>query len=99
MCSTEPPASFCGADYDAALRERYGLHAAPFDNGKYPMGLRHGQLLVFKGLTTDCMLCHGGSILGKSYVGLGNSSLDIQAFFEDLNKAMGASGKLPTTRA
>jgi mono/diheme cytochrome c family protein len=82
-------------NYDQAFRERYGLHTPPYDNGKYPMGLRPGQLLVFKGLTTDCMLCHGGSILGKSYVGLGNSSLDIQAFFEDLNGAAGIGRRLP----
>src|SRR2546428_2515419 len=57
--------------------------------------MRPGQLLVFKGLTTDCMICHGGSILGKSHVGLGNSALDIQAFFEDLNSAAGIGRKLP----
>lgn len=81
--------------YDEAFRERYGLHPAPYENGRYPMGMRPGQLLLLKGLTTDCMICHGGSIFGKSYVGLGNSSLDIQAFFEDLNRATGLSGKLP----
>ena len=84
-------------NYDQAFRDHYGLHAAPFDNGRYPMGVRKGQLLVFQGLTTDCMICHGGSILGKSYVGLGNSSLDIQAFFEDLNAASGITRKLPHT--
>jgi mono/diheme cytochrome c family protein len=86
-------------NYDDAFRAHYGLHPAPFDNGKYPMGLRPGQLLVFKGLTTDCMLCHGGSILGKNYVGLGNSALDIQALFEDLNRATGIGRKLPHTFA
>ena len=45
--------------------------------------------LLGKGLATDCMLCHGGSILGKSYVGLGNSSLDFQALFEELAEAAG----------
>src|SRR5262249_11331833 len=71
--------------YAKAFEEHYGLHPAPFENGKYPMGIRPGTLLLIPGLTTDCMLCHGGSILDKSYVGLGNSALDIQAFFEDLN--------------
>src|ERR1043165_3202441 len=93
----EPKLDKQPADYDKAFREHYGLHAAPFDNGKYPMGLRPGVLLVLKGLTTDCMLCHGGSIMGKSYIGLGNSSLDIQAFFEDLNRAAGINRKLPHT--
>ncbi len=110
---TPPPWSFSGYEnvwkqwqpalekkpenYDEAVRERYGLHAAPFDNGKYPMGLRSAEFLIFKGLATDCLLCHGGSILGKSYVGLGNSALDIQAFFEDFNRTAGLSGKLPFT--
>ena len=61
------------------------------------MGIRPGTFLVLKGLTTDCMLCHGSSIMGKSYVGLGNSSLDIQAFFEDFNRTAGIGRKLPHT--
>ena len=32
--------------------------------------------LLGKGLAVDCLVCHGGSIAGKSYVGLGNASLD-----------------------
>jgi mono/diheme cytochrome c family protein len=87
----EPP-----EDYARAVRERYGLHPAPYDNGKYPMGVREAPgILVGKGLTADCMLCHAGSILGKSYVGLPNSSLDIQALFEDMSKAAGGPGKTP----
>jgi mono/diheme cytochrome c family protein len=72
------------ADYDQAFRDYYGLHAAPYENGRYPMGLREAKFLLGKGLAVDCMLCHGGSIAGKSYVGLGNASLDIQAFYEHL---------------
>ncbi len=108
---TPPPWSFTGYEnvwkqwqpalkerpknYDEAVRDRYGLHAAPFDNGRYPMGLRSAEYLIFKGLATDCLICHGGSIMGKSYVGLGNSTLDIQAFFEDFNRTAGLSDKLP----
>jgi mono/diheme cytochrome c family protein len=88
--ATEPPAT-----YGEVFREHYGLHAAPYANGKYPMGLREADSLLGKGLTADCLLCHGGSILGKSYIGLGNASLDAQAVFEDLNKASFGSGKLP----
>lgn len=80
--------------YDLALRERYGLHPAPFSNGRLPMGLRESQALLTKGITTDCLLCHGGSILGKSYVGLGNSTLDLQALFSELAVA---DGRPPTT--
>jgi mono/diheme cytochrome c family protein len=77
------------ADYDRLFRERYGLHPAPFPNDGYPMGLRLAQtdlgLVRTKGLTTDCLICHGGSIAGQSYVGLGNTSLDFQAFYEEMN--------------
>lgn len=83
------------ADYDAAFREHYGLPEAPYSNGKYPMGLRAGSIFFMKGVSIDCMVCHGGSVMGKSYVGLGNSSLDIQSLFEDLSTADGRSGKLP----
>lgn len=80
-------------DYAAAFTERYGLPPAPFPNNDLPLGLRHGKtLLGFKGITTDCMLCHGGSLLGKSYVGLGNSTIDLQGLFEDL-----ISRRLPYT--
>jgi mono/diheme cytochrome c family protein len=84
------------ADYTQAFMDHYGLHPAPFDNGGYPMGVRPGKgLLGGKGIATDCLLCHGGSIAGKSYIGLGNASLDIQAFFEDLGKGSGGKGKTP----
>jgi mono/diheme cytochrome c family protein len=86
------------ADYEYLVRERYGLHPAPFDNGRLPMGLRTAKMLLGKpGITTDCMLCHGGSILGRSIIGLGNSALDLQGLFEDLNKISGLPSKLPFT--
>lgn len=89
------------ADFDAAVRERYGLHPAPFENGGLPMGLRAAKGLFplasaddegggregrvgSGGLANDCLLCHAGSIAGKSIIGLGNSSLDLQALMEDL---------------
>jgi mono/diheme cytochrome c family protein len=81
------------ANYDQAFREYYGLHTAPFDNGGLPMGLRKGA--DGKGLTFDCLLCHGGSVAGKSYVGLGNASLDLQALFDDLALASGTKNLLP----
>jgi hypothetical protein len=85
-------------DYDRAFRQRYGLHPAPYDNGKYPMGLRESfSLLLGKGLTSDCLMCHGGSIAGKSYIGLGNTSLDFQALFEDLSKASHGPARPPFT--
>ncbi len=90
---TRPP-----ANYDRVVREHYGLHPAPYPNGKYPMGLREAPGRLFgKGLGTDCLLCHGGAIAGHSYVGLGNASLDVEALFQDLSRAGGGRGELPFT--
>ncbi len=77
------------ADLNAAVAERYGLHPAPYPNDGYPMGLRKAGLLLGTGVGIDCMTCHGGNIFGKSMVGLGNTSLDIHALFEDLGRASG----------
>jgi hypothetical protein len=79
------------------LREHYGLHAPGFANDGLPMGLQKSNSLLIKGITTNCLLCHGGSLLGQSYVGLPNTSLDIQALFEDLATGDGRSPALPFT--
>lgn len=85
--------------YPAKFRERYGLHPAPYPNDGLPMGLRYASSgigpLSRKGLTTDCLVCHGGSILGKSYIGLGNTTLDFLAFYEELNGNPGRPAKAP----
>jgi hypothetical protein len=79
------------ADYDRLFRERYGLHAAPYPNDGLPMGLRLAPLPLGlgKGISNDCLVCHGGSIAGQSIVGLGNASLDYQAFYEEMAAADG----------
>lgn len=82
-------------DHAARFRERYGLHEAPFENDGYPMGIRKADLLIGQGLGIDCMTCHGGSIMGKSMIGLGNSSLDFQALFEEMAAAAKSPGKVP----
>jgi hypothetical protein len=79
----DPPRS-----YAPAVMDYYGLHAAPYANGNYPMGLRETTFLGRKRVGTDCMLCHAGSIFGQSYLGLPNASLDMQTLFDD----MGAGG-------
>lgn len=84
-------------EYDAVFRERYGLSKAPYDNGRYPMGVREAPLVIGKGLGIDCMTCHGGSIMGKGLVGLGNTSLDIHSLFEDFYKAGGLKVDVPFT--
>jgi mono/diheme cytochrome c family protein len=85
------------ADYDQQYRRRYGLHEAPYDNDGLPMGLRPAPLAFGfgKGVSMDCMVCHGGSIGGKSYVGLGNSVLDYQAFYEEMSAADGRAPRTP----
>jgi mono/diheme cytochrome c family protein len=79
------------ATYSAAFRHRYGLHRAPYPNGGLPMGLRrgHGPAGTKVGMQIDCMVCHGGSIGGKSYVGLGNTQLDLKALLFELTIADG----------
>ena len=83
------------ANYDAAFRDRYGLHTAPYENGGLPMGLRKARYILGQGIGIDCMLCHGGSIMGQSYLGLGNSTLDAHAFFQELSWASGLKARLP----
>jgi len=82
-------------NYDAAFRARYGLHAAPYENGGLPMGLHVAPGPLGKGLGSDCLLCHAGSVAGKTYIGLGNASLDFQALFDELPTAAGISSRLP----
>ncbi|AGA25723.1 c-type cytochrome [Singulisphaera acidiphila] len=80
------PAADTPADaYAAAFNQRYGLHPAPFPNDGLPMGLRRAG--EKSGMQIDCMVCHGGSIGGQSYVGLGNTTLDMRALLYDLTRA------------
>lgn len=79
------------AGYAAAFRLRYGLHPAPYLNDGLPMGLRRGLGPggAKTGLQIDCMACHGGSIGGRSYVGLGNTQLDLRALLNEMTIADG----------
>ncbi len=74
-----------------AFRARYGLHTAPYENQGLPMGLRRAQTAGARGvgLHLDCMVCHWGSIGGQSYIGLGNTQLDLEAVLKDLTRADG----------
>ena len=73
-------------NYWSEFRERYGLAEAPFPNDGLPMGLRASKMpLGGPGVCLDCMTCHGGSLMGKSVIGLGNTALDLQAIFEELS--------------
>jgi hypothetical protein len=79
------------AGYAALFRHRYGLHPAPYPNDGLPMGLRRGLGAGSEksGLQIDCMVCHGGSIGGRSFVGLGNTQLDLKALLFELTIAGG----------
>jgi len=84
------------ANYHAAFREYYGMHEAPYPNNGYPMGLREATgLFNRKLLASDCLLCHAGSILGKSTIGLPNTALDMDSMFADLTGADGMPRKTP----
>lgn len=73
-----PPASV----YWARFRARYGLVEAPFDNGKYPLGLRaSGASVGF-----DCLLCHADRVAGETQLGVGNSRLDLEGLYDDLRR-------------
>ncbi len=89
------------AAYEAAFRQHYGLHPAPYPNDRLPMGLRRGigPGGVKSGLQIDCMLCHGGSIGGQSYIGLGNTQLDLKAVLFELTIADGKSPAVLNVRA
>lgn len=89
------------AEYERRFLQRYGLHPAPYANGGLPMGLRIAEntlpLGPRQGISTDCLICHGGSIFGRSYVGLGNATLDFQAFYEELAGPPGRRVRSPFT--
>ena len=83
------------ADFAAQVRDRYGLHDAPYPNDGLPMGLRTAQGRRGPAVGVDCMLCHGGSLFGKSYVGVPNTSLDLYGLFRDLSEADGGPTFFP----
>ncbi len=79
------------AGYARAFAIHYGLHPAPYPNEGLPMGLRWSNKAdgTKTGFQVDCMACHGGSIGGKSYVGLANTQIDYELLFTDLFRADG----------
>ncbi len=74
-------------DYDRTFRERYGLLAASYDNHGLPLGLMESRSLWGKGIVNNCLLCHAGRVAGRTYIGLGNASLDLQSLFDELSAA------------
>jgi hypothetical protein len=82
--------------YAKAFADYYGLHPAPFPNEGLPMGLRWSRRTdgTKTGIQVDCLACHGGSIGGRSYVGLPNSQIDYESLFNDLFRAGGRRAPL-----
>lgn len=72
------------ADYGRAVRDRYGLAEAPYENAGLPMGMHHAAGLFGRGVATDCLFCHAGTVAGKTIIGLGNSAMDLQGLFDDI---------------
>jgi hypothetical protein len=77
--------------YARAFAAHYGLHPAPYPNDGLPMGLKRATSRDGSevGIHIDCLVCHGGSIGGVSYVGLGNTQLDLEALLKELTRADG----------
>ena len=77
--------------YAAAFRHRYGFAPAPYPNDGLPMGLKRGVTPdgTRTGIAIDCLTCHGSSLGGTSYVGMGNTQLDLKLFFHDMMQAEG----------
>jgi mono/diheme cytochrome c family protein len=83
------------AHFTQMFQERYGLHPAPYDNHGRPMGLSEVSGPLGKGLVNSCLLCHAGRVAGQTIIGLGNSTLELQALFEDLSQADGVRLPMP----
>src|SRR5262245_40317057 len=57
------------ADYAAAVRARYGLLEAPFDNKGLPLGLLESRGLLGPGIVNNCLMCHVGAVAGQTVIG------------------------------
>jgi hypothetical protein len=80
-------------DFEQLFRKRYGLYPAPYENNGLPMGFHISSGLLGKGVISDCLLCHAGTVAGQTIIGVGNAALDLQGLFDDL----GAAAALPFT--
>lgn len=83
------------AHFTQLFRERYGLHEAPYDNHGRPIGLSEVSGPFGNRLVQSCLLCHAGTVAGQTIIGLGNSTLELQALFEELTQADGIQLPLP----
>jgi mono/diheme cytochrome c family protein len=63
--------------------DRYGFMEAPYDNDGAPMGFLNARWGLW---TNNCLMCHGGQVLGKPMVGAPNVFIDLQTFNEDAKR-------------
>lgn len=72
--------------------DRYGLIEAPYNNQGFPMGFTP---IRKRAAQFNCLLCHSSSLENKVVIGLGNTNLDLDTFFEDLQTYKSRSRKTP----
>lgn len=77
--------------------QRYGLLEAPYDNDGAPLGFvvkKDGSYAM------NCLICHAGSVAGKTILGLPNTALDFSGIYEDVEATVSIlHGKKPGTPA
>src|ERR1051325_4373284 len=65
--------------------QRYGLLEAPYDNEGAPLGFtvkKDGSWAM------NCLICHAGSVAGKTVPGLPNTALDFSGIYEDVESTV-----------
>lgn len=65
--------------------QRYGLLEAPYENGGAPLGFvvkKDGSWAM------NCLICHAGSVAGKTMMGLPNTALDFSGIYEDVENTV-----------
>lgn len=86
-------------DPDSARKvafERYGFSEATWDNQGAPLQFTASSSGMW---TQTCMLCHGGRVpvTGESKIGMPNTELDMQTFYEDVQNALKMKGPFQLT--
>lgn len=65
----------------AMTLRRYGLLEAPYENNGVPLGMlaqKNGTWAM------NCLICHAGSVEGKTILGAPNVSMDFSSIYEDV---------------
>lgn len=78
-------------DLSRQLLERYGLHPNSREGDVFPLGLTSVLTPIGPQLGNNCLMCHASRIAGRTVIGLGNSSLDLQTLMDDMRSL----GRIP----